>query len=163
MFGFIKKLFGGILAFLGGLFGSKKSQADESTAPKTRKRSGYYLELDPNQATPSENGKTTAKAEPAKAEVASPKPSEPAKAAPAATASAAKAKPAPAPEKPAPAPEPVTAAVAATPAPPAKPQPQAPKTFATELLSLSTTNGRRRPGANMNSFLDMARQVKPAR
>ena len=32
--------------------------------------------------------------------------------------------------------------------------------FATKYLIPSSTNGRRRPGANMNSFLEMARTVK---
>jgi hypothetical protein len=34
-------------------------------------------------------------------------------------------------------------------------------TFAPKYLIPTSSNGRRRPGANMNSFLDMARQVKP--
>ncbi|WP_315784942.1 hypothetical protein [Fischerella sp. JS2] len=33
-------------------------------------------------------------------------------------------------------------------------------TFAPKYLMPTSTNGRRRPGANMNSFLEMARQVK---
>lgn len=33
-------------------------------------------------------------------------------------------------------------------------------TFAPKYLIPTSTNGRRRPGANMNSFLEMARQVK---
>ena len=33
-------------------------------------------------------------------------------------------------------------------------------TFAPKHLAPTSTNGRRRPGANMSSFLDMARQVK---
>src|SRR4028118_2254682 len=46
MFGFIKKLFSGIAAFVGGLFGGKKSQDNTSTAPKPKKSKGFYLELD---------------------------------------------------------------------------------------------------------------------
>jgi hypothetical protein len=39
--------------------------------------------------------------------------------------------------------------------------PEQPKqTFAPDYLLPTNSNGRRRPGANMNSFLDMARQVK---
>ncbi len=34
------------------------------------------------------------------------------------------------------------------------------KTFAPKHLAPTNTNGRRRPGANMSSFLDMAREVK---
>jgi hypothetical protein len=41
----------------------------------------------------------------------------------------------------------------------AKVQP-AETTFAPKYLMPTNTNGRRRPGANMNSFLEMARQVK---
>jgi gas vesicle protein len=36
-------------------------------------------------------------------------------------------------------------------------------TFAPKYLIPNNSNGRRRPGANMNSYLDMARQVKPAK
>ncbi len=36
-------------------------------------------------------------------------------------------------------------------------------TFAPKYLLPNNSNGRRRPGANMNPFLDMARQVKPAK
>jgi hypothetical protein len=34
------------------------------------------------------------------------------------------------------------------------------KNFATKYLMTPSSNGRRRPGANMNSYLEMARQVK---
>ncbi len=44
-------------------------------------------------------------------------------------------------------------------APALKAQP-AETTFAPKYLIPTNTNGRRRPGANMNSFLEMARQVK---
>lgn len=53
--------------------------------------------------------------------------------------------------------------VSTTPAKPAgslKPQEPAEKNFATKYLMPNSTNGRRRPGANMNSFLEMARTVK---
>ena len=52
MFGFIKKLFGGIFAFLGGLIGGKKAEGDVLDKPKIepkakpKKTKGYYLELD---------------------------------------------------------------------------------------------------------------------
>lgn len=44
----------------------------------------------------------------------------------------------------------------------AKKQPVAPveNNFATKYLMTPSGNGRRRPGANMNSYLEMARQVK---
>lgn len=43
-----------------------------------------------------------------------------------------------------------------------KQEPIAPveKNFATKYLMTPSSNGRRRPGANMNSYLEMARQVK---
>jgi hypothetical protein len=43
-----------------------------------------------------------------------------------------------------------------------KQEPVAPveKNFATKYLMTPSSNGRRRPGANMNSYLEMARQVK---
>jgi outer membrane biosynthesis protein TonB len=50
MFGFIKKIFSGLAAFFGGILGGKKSDAkseDKSLpAPKGKKGSGYFLELD---------------------------------------------------------------------------------------------------------------------
>jgi hypothetical protein len=39
-------------------------------------------------------------------------------------------------------------------------QPKKETTFAPEYLTPTNSNGRRRPGANMTSFLDMAREVK---
>ncbi|UBF25856.1 hypothetical protein K9N68_30655 [Kovacikia minuta CCNUW1] len=70
--------------------------------------------------------------------------------------------------KPAKKPEPVAAAKAEA---PKKPEPVAaakalnlpePKVtnFATDYLLPTSTNGRRRPGANMASYLNLARQVK---
>lgn len=56
-----------------------------------------------------------------------------------------------------------TEPVAATPAPVVKPatppEPQE-KNFATKYLTTTNTMSRRRPGANMNGFLEMARQAK---
>ena len=43
----IKNLFSGIFSFLGGLVGGKKSIA--GSAPKTKKSSGYFLELDDSE------------------------------------------------------------------------------------------------------------------
>ncbi|NET01434.1 MAG: hypothetical protein F6K61_12850 [Sphaerospermopsis sp. SIO1G1] len=124
MFGFIKKLIGGIFGFLGGLFGKK----DE-----------YFLELkdEVEETTPAEPAPAT-KVEPA-TPVAATK-VEPAKVA------ATKVEPA-----------------KATKAKVAEPTPAEPKTettFAPKYLIPQATNVRRRPGANMNSFLDMASQVK---
>ncbi len=54
--------------------------------------------------------------------------------------------------------------VAATPAPapvaPKKAEPAAETNFATKYLISSGSMARRRPGANMNAFMDMATQVK---
>ncbi|BAZ42962.1 hypothetical protein NIES4101_89330 [Calothrix sp. NIES-4101] len=41
-----------------------------------------------------------------------------------------------------------------------KPEKSGEKNFATKYLLTPNTNGRRRPGANMNAFLEMARTVK---
>lgn len=107
-------------------------------------KSEYVLEFDSGSATvPAGKGQT---AEPAK--------TQPAK--PAAPEAAAKAEPAPA-----------AASKPAAPAQESKPQP--PKAaepaggFATSYLVSTSTSTRRRPGANMNTFLDMANQVKTAR
>ncbi|GET43494.1 hypothetical protein [Microseira wollei] len=144
------------------MFGFGK-KSDSKDAPKARKGSnGFYMELDESKASTSENGKQPAESA-VKAETApAPAPAAfPAKA----TKPAAKSKPA-ALEAAAAAPAPAAAAAPAKPAAPAaaangQAQPQAIKTFAPDyLLTLTSTNGRRRPGANMNSFLEMARQMK---
>lgn len=135
MFGFIKNIIAGILSFLTGLFGGKKSN-------------GYYLELKEDNtevkkpAPKSSNGTKPAPAAPAPAaKQESPKPV-------ATTANGKNGKSAPAP---APEPEKVPVAKATTPAG---------LTFAPQYLTPASSNGRRRPGANMRSFLDMASQVK---
>lgn len=43
---------------------------------------------------------------------------------------------------------------------PAKPAASTETTFAPKYLMPSYSNGRRRPGVNMNTYMDMARQVK---
>ncbi|MDJ0697363.1 hypothetical protein [Mastigocoleus sp. MO_188.B34] len=50
--------------------------------------------------------------------------------------------------------------VSTAPAKTVKPQEPVETNFATKYLIPTSTNGRRRPGANMNSFLEMARTVK---
>jgi hypothetical protein len=131
MFGFIKNLIGGIFGFIGGFFGKK----DE-----------FYLELKeevgqvqpvatkPVAAAPKVEPVQAVKAEPVQAA----KPAKPAKATKAEPAKAAKVEPAKA----------------------AKPAAPAETNFATKYLITPSSGVRRRPGANMNSFLDMARQVK---
>ena len=170
MFGFIKKLFGGIFAFLGGLIGGKKSQDDTSStpqiAPKTKKGKGYFMELDETGSTKSE---ATSKPEPVKAgAVAQAKKSEPAQAA-VATAPAPKKLEAAAPKKPEPAKAKAEAAepqngkvkIEAQANPPAPNNGKAQEaTFAPNYLLPKATNSRRRPGPSMDMFRDMARQVK---
>ena len=171
MFGFLKNR------------GSKDSKAD---APKPRKgRDGFYMEFDESKAQGSENGKQAAKAEPVKVEPA-PKPAAKAEPAPveaakveapaAATGESVKAKKSEAKSKRAKALSSAAKTEKKTPEAGAKPEPAKPavaaasngqvaagsvKTFAPDyLLTLTSSNGRRRPGANMNSYLEMARQVK---
>ncbi len=163
---FLKNLLSGVFSFFGGLFSSKKTQdAIVGTAPKTRKarNSGYFLELD--EAKGVGNGAVT----PAKASVAIAEPQVTIVNAPAklesvkteATAPALKsesvkpkrtAKPTAA--------EKVEPKAAAANAALNLPQPNV-TTFAPKYLAPNgSSNGRRRPGANMSSFLDMARQMK---
>jgi hypothetical protein len=158
--GFIKKLIAGILGFVAGLL------------PGKNKGSGYYLELkEANEPSPKVAQKPVA-APAAAATVAAngTKPSEPVvEAAPA--KAPAKTKVAKGAETTAA--KPVEAvqngksaktepAKPAAPAASTAPQKPTETTFAPKYLtpSASGSNGRRRPGANMSSFLDMARQVK---
>lgn len=164
VFNLIKKLFSGILSFIGGIFGGNKS--------------GYYMELDESQLPkPIAKAKEAieSKAEDAKSAVAaveatarstansvadSVKETATATEETAKTAVKSKAKKV----------EPITAEKAETngsvngakPPVPADtlnlPQPTV--SFATEYLVPKPTNTRRRPGANMNSYLEMAKSVK---
>ena len=190
MVGFFKNLLSGILSFFVGLLRGKKAQEDKPSIKaaadtkelpgkvtgKTRRRSGYFMELDESEETPakanqSANGavaKTpvaataakSVKEEPAKTPVAATA-TKPAKEQPgktdAAAASAQSAKV-----------ELVQTAEGVT-AVPAEKKPAASKngqtptetTFAPKYLApTGSSNGRRRPGPSMNPFLDMARQVK---
>ena len=165
MVDFIKSFFGGIVSFFGGILGLKKSDSGKADAAKTRKARGYYMEVeDDSPAWETGNGSKGVTA------VSAPKP-EPVKAAAPAEATPAKAASvvvvsAPAKVESAPKPEPAKPAVAPAPAAAkvkAEPKQKQETNFATNYLgSLTNTNGRRRPGANMNYFLDMARQVKPS-
>lgn len=158
MFGFISKLFSGISAFLGGLFGGKKSQAGAS-APQAKKSKGYFLELDETGSTKPATG--AKKPEPAKAETQAPATqAEPAKAA-VATEEKPKAEPAKASENG----KANEIKVEAQPNPPAAPnngrvEPQAGTTFAPTYLTPTATSSRRRPGPSLDTFRDLARQVK---
>src|SRR5919202_1432023 len=141
MFDFIKKLFGGIIGFFGGLFGGKKSlKGDTSAAPKTKKGKGYFLELDDSGNSKAAEAK---KPEPAKAEpAAQAKKPEPAKA----TTESQNGK----------------VKIEAQPNPPAtnNGKAQGDSTFAPNYLLPTASNSRRRPGPSLDMFRDMARQVK---
>lgn len=158
MFGFIKKLIAGILGFITGLLPKKKSN-------------GYYLELD-EASTGKPPKAETKEVKEASSQVA---------AKPAAVTNGTKAVVAAAPEAAfsakidAPTPAKTTkvesskngkapkAEPAKAPAAPATPKTPTETTFAPKYLvpSASGSNGgRRRPGANMSAYLDMARQVK---
>ncbi len=146
---FLKNIVSGVFSFLGGLFSSKKSQnaiADAAPKPGKARNSGYFLELDEAKgvgsaltpASKQEPAKADAKAEPAKAVVKSKQAKTPA-------------------AEPKAAPKPAAANAALN-----LPQPTV-TTFAPKYLAANgSSNGRRRPGANMSSFLDMARQIKTA-
>ncbi len=135
-----------------------------------KKNDGFYLQLEDDNNTP----KPAAKA-----------PAQPPASTPKAAPAPAVATPAPAPVAATPAPAAATSDTAAkksvkksvkkteaepkvaqTPAPaplPAAPAPAAPAitNFSTDyLIKPSSMSSRRRPGANMNSYLDMARQAK---
>jgi hypothetical protein len=155
----IKGLFSGIFGFLSGLLGLKKKDASlqaasEQSSPQPKKSSnGFYLEVDDakgtgNSPTPGKPPETAAAS--ATAGKSEKKPSKRAAQLAAAKAESGAAKPA----EPAKAPEPVAVAKALN-----MPQPTV-TTFATDYLLTNSSNGRRRPGANMASYLDMARKVR---
>jgi hypothetical protein len=125
-------MFGFIKNLIGGIFGF--------IGGLFGKKDEYYLELK------EEAGETVpAAAKPAAAPAPAP--------ATVAPATVTKAKPAKATKA-----EPAKAAKVEPAA--AKPAAPAETNFATKYLIPTSSGGRRRPGANMNSFLDMARQVK---
>ena len=191
MVGFFKNLLSGILSFFVGLLRGKKAQEDKTSIKpaadkakelpgkvtgKTRRRSGYFMELDESEETPAKANQSTngavaktpvaattaksAKEEPAKTPVAATA-TKSAKEGPAKTdAAAASAQSAKV--------ELVQTAEGVT-AVPAEKTPAASKngqtptetTFAPKYLApTGSSNSRRRPGPSMNPFLDMARQVK---
>ena len=143
MFGFIKKLFSGIAAFLSGLLGGGK-------------KGGYYLELKDDSPAPA-----APKAEAPKPEA--PKVEAPKAEAPKPEPVAAQATPAPEAPKEKPKVELVQTATGleAVPAPETNGKITASgTTFAPQYLNpITNSNPRRRPGANMAMYQDMARQV----
>jgi len=153
--GFIKNLISGILGLLSGILGFVTG-----LLPKKKASGGYFLELEeatsgsrPAPQPPASNGKKAVKS--AEAPAAKSPEAEPAKITKVAETTkveasqngkAAKTEPAKAP------------APAATKAPATPTE----TTFAPKYLAPSAngSNGRRRPGANMNAYLELARQVK---
>jgi gas vesicle protein len=187
MFGLIKNLFSGILSFFSGLLGGKKkseqNQSDTTAIKtpatatvKTRKGRGYFMELDESQEAKQAiaNGVQAVKETAANAVQSTKDATQRAKETVATVAQPAQEKLAQNSDTStngkAPKAEPnvelVQTAKGVKPEP-AKAsakkileQPQTESTFAPKYLTPSSNNGRRRPGPNMNPFLDMARQVK---
>jgi FtsZ-interacting cell division protein ZipA len=144
---FIKKLISGILGFVGGILGLVTG-----LLPGKKKSNGYFLELEEatSQSKPAEsNGK---KAQEAVA-VAAPAASQTAKSSEPESVKATKA---PKKAKVEASQNGKAAKAAATTKTPTE------TTFAPKYLapSITSSNGRRRPGANMSAYLEMARQVK---
>ena len=151
-FNFLKNLFSGLLGIFG--LGSQKAEASADSQPKRIKRaSGYFLELDDAKGVSSAPAAVQSVEKPAT-------PAPAAKSVPAAVKpSAAKAQANPARAEA----DAMTEAKKLSPAAVSQalnlPKPTV--TFAsTYLVPGNGSGGRRRPGANMTSFLDMAKQVK---
>ncbi len=150
----IKSLFSGIFGFIGGLLGGKK--ADPALNQK-KGNSGFYLEM-ADSAAPAPNSVPMTVSAEAAAKAASPavngaKSSRKEKLAALAKVSESGKAQATAPDSTA-VPQPVAAAVATK-----APEPEE-RNFATRYLLTSNNGTRRRPGANMSSYLDMARKMK---
>ncbi|ERN42335.1 hypothetical protein KR51_00009780 [Rubidibacter lacunae KORDI 51-2] len=126
-----------------GLFGGQSDDEQGQTQGKKKKKSGYYLELDPEQGESVPTQEDSA-AVPAELEqpptTAAPAPVEAAQ--PAATTPVAPAAPMPTPPTPEPDPD---------------------RTFAPDYLVPSTKSARRRPGANMEMFRSLARDMNTPR
>ena len=155
---FIKNLVGGIFSFFGGFFGKKTAIEAGSNQPRKKSNSGYFLELDDsklaepilaiaatvmssaeaiadsvNGKAPTESKKTTRKEKLAAAKASN------------GNSASKTAETAPS--------EPKSVPVEAVITVPSE------VGFATK-YPIQISGGRRRPGANMNSYLDMARQMK---
>lgn len=190
MFGSIKKILSGIVSFFLGLFSNKKSlegkpnkprkgngyflELEETEVPKELKAAAKSIASATNEvkakaselvtAATTKESESNAKAEPAKAEKV--------KTVDAAAPAKAEMAKAEAPTKKQPPKVEVelvqtaegVKAQAVKPTKPVKAVADSngkdASTFAPNYLMPSASNSRRRPGANMNSFLDMARQVK---
>lgn len=144
MFGFLKNIFGGIFGFLGKILGLGKKSEYAYEFEATPAAKAIPASQPAPKAEAAKPAATEVKAEAAKAEA------KPAKAEKATTKK----------EKP---------AKVETPAPAAAKKPEPAKTpapvggFASQYLTPTATATRRRPGANMTSYLDMAREVKTTR
>ncbi len=162
---FIKSLFSGIFGFFGGLLGGKKKtealSGSEAKPAAKKSNSGFYLELDESKAGAAQ-ADSPAPAQTASGATTEAKPTEaqPAKTSRKEKLAALAEGRQPAAATPAPAKAPTTKpATAAAPAP--KPATFEPETeFATKYLVTNGSNSRRRPGANMSTYLDMARKMK---
>jgi hypothetical protein len=127
-----------------------------------KKNDGFYIQLEDEDAKSAPAAKAPAKSEPA-ATVTATKAAEPAVAVSAATVDT---KPAKVDAKSAKAEKKKSAKKAETPKVEAAPAPVAPPApaitnFATDyLIKPSSDSGRRRPGANMRQFMDLARQME---
>ena len=140
---------------------SIKAAKKPAVPAKNRKRSGYFMELDETEDVKSVNGNQPPK-EVAAAKIPEPVAVEPTSSKPAKTAEPVKNAPAPRIELvqtaegvKAELAKPVSSSAANT-----NGQKPTETTFAPKYLAPTTTSNRRRPGPNMNTFLDMARQVK---
>ena len=152
-FNFLKNLFSGLL----GIFGLGSQKATEGQPKRVKRSSGYFLELDDAKGVSSIAAKPAEISAPAQAQPAAVTQPAAAAAEPVATKAKAKtAKAAKAESAPAESAKPTPAALAQ-----ALNLPQPKVNFATTyLVPGNDSTARRRPGANMNSFLDMAKKVK---
>ncbi len=154
MIGFVKNLITGILDFFIGLLRGKKPQLAEldpkpqelpgKVTGKTKRRSGFYLELDEDHAsTPAQPPVAVTPKPEVKIPVVATTPAK----TPVATAKTELVQ--------------TATSVKVEPAKPTIPQEPVETTFAPKYLAPNgSSNGRRRPGANMGSYMDMARDVK---
>lgn len=140
MLGFLKKLSG------------KKSEEDQSTAPKAKKGKGFFLELDETGNVKSEASEN--KPEPAKAMAVKTESTEVKTAPKVEQKKADQTAKAPQSKKLEPLP------TKAVPPSNGKVEPQPGMTFAPNYLLTTSSKPRRRPGPSMNMYRDMARQVK---
>jgi len=129
--GFIKKLFGGLFALLGALFGGIGNLLGLG------KKSEFFLEADGI-----DDAKAAPVAKAAKVEAPAAKPAKVEAVAPATASANGK------------------VATAAAPAPVEAPVVDGPKTFAPNFLTNTSAGNRRRPGPSLNPYMDMVKKMK---